>query len=480
MKQSSTIPALIILVLTLVLSFGLPVFSQTGYKLEISKGTVVPTDGLFALPGQDGHIYVKLTNPAAVKGLSFTLSAAPDSINSTGVTVLGAAAANFNAHLTQANGLTKVILLPNDGTQSLPLNLTGVDILDVDVTVRDNTPGGSTANLTLGNAKLANTSNNPITPVTIVNKRFWFGKKLDVVYNGVVDLFDVLRIIDIALERPPVPTEYERWAADSDDDGLITIVDISAAMDEVVNPSSMASIQNLSKNMEGSVKIDLTALPANFIGKLDIPVKVSNSAPLHGLQMTIDAVSENYTIETPKIASAARGMTLISKKVDGKMNILLCGVEGQAIPVGESTIFTIPVTIKKQLGETQSITIENALAGTAGAAPMQTIFGQTINETVIPESFALYQNHPNPFNMNTMITFDVPNLSSGAVVVKLEIYNTRGQLVKSLVDQNKQAGRYTVTWNGSDDFGRLVSSGVYFYKFTAQDIVLTKKLAIMK
>ncbi|MBN2411307.1 T9SS type A sorting domain-containing protein [candidate division KSB1 bacterium] len=480
MKQSSTIPALIIFVLMLVLSFGVPVYSQTGYKLELSKGTAVPTDGLFGLPGQEGLVYVKLANPAAVKGLSFTLSAAPDSIDATGVTVLGAAAANFNAHITQTDGIIKVLLLPNDGTQSLAINTAGVDILVLDVTVRENTPGGTTANLTLANVKLANTSNNPITPVTIVNKRFWFGKKMDVVYNGVVDVFDVLRIIDIALERPPLPTEYERWAADSDDDGLITIVDISAAMDEVVNPSSSLMVQNLSKNMEGSVKIDLTALPAHFTGKLDIPVRISNSAPLHGLQMTLDAASEYYSLETPKIAQAARGMNLVSKKVDGKMNLLLCSVEGQAIPVGESTILTIPVTIKKQLGETRAITIEKALAGTAGAVPMQTFYGQTINETVIPESFALYQNHPNPFNMNTMITFDVPNLSNGAVDVKLEIYNTRGQLVKSLVNQEKQAGRYTVTWNGSDDFGRLVSSGVYFYKLTARDIVLTKKLAIMK
>jgi hypothetical protein len=481
MKQSSTIPALIIFVLMLVLSFGAPVLSQTGYKLELSKGTAVPTDGLFGLPGQDGLIYVKLANPAAVKGLYFTISAAPDSINASGVTILGAAAPNFNAHITQTNGLIKVLLLPNDGAQSLAISAAGVDILVIDVTVRDNTPGGSTANLTLGNVKLANTSNNPITPVTIVNKRFWFGKKMDVVYNGVVDLFDVLRIIDINLERPPVPTEYELWAADVDDDGLITIVDISAAMDETVNPSASLgkNIPNLSEEA-GSVRIDMPLLPANFTGKIDLPVMVNTSAPLHGMQMTLDAASEYYTIEAPKIASAARGMTLVSRKVDGKMNLLLCSVEGKAIPVGESTILTIPVTIKKQMGETRSITIENALAGTAGAAPMQTFYGQSINETVIPESFALYQNHPNPFNMNTMITFDVPNLSSGAVVVKLEIYNTRGQLVKSLVNQEKQAGRYTVTWNGSDDFGRLVSSGVYFYKLTAQDIVLTKKLAIMK
>jgi len=484
MKKSSTIPAGIFLILMLVLCFGSPVFSQTGYTLEVSKGPVDPvdssTDGLFALPGQNGHVFIKLINEAEVKGLSFTLSADPAAINATGVTVMGAAAANFNAHVNQADGLIKVLLLPNDGTQALAISA-GTDILDVAVTVENNTPGGTTANITLDNANLGDTSNDPITPVTTVNERFWFGKKLDVVYNGVVDLFDVLRIIDINLERPPVPTEYELWAADVDDDGLVTIVDITAAMDESVNPTA-----SLGKNIPdlpeeaGSIRIDMPLLPAHFTGKIDLPVMVNTSAPLRGLQMTLDIGGGNYTVEHPNTTSATRGMKVVSKVVNNKLHLLLTGIEGQSVPMGEHTVLTIPVNIQKQLKESTALTIEKAQAGTRGAAQLQTFFGQGSSPAVIPETFALYQNHPNPFNMNTMITFDVPNTENGSVPVKLEIYNTRGQLVKSLVDQNKQAGRYTVTWNGSDDFGRLVSSGVYFYKFTARDIVLTKKLAIMK
>lgn len=481
MKRSSTIPALILALFVFVLCFGVPAFSQ-GYKLEVSKGTVAPTDGLFALPGDDGIIYIRLLNAATVKGLSFQISCAPDSLTANAVTVLGAAAANFTAYYNQVDGAIKVLLLPNDGAQALALDNTepGTDILALDVTVRAGTPGGSTANLTLSNVSLANTSNNPVTPVSTVNNTFWFGTKLDVVYNGIVDLFDVLRIIDIALDRPPAPTAYESWAADSDDDGLITIVDISAAMDRSVNPGLVAGITPLSKAIQGSVKIDMPAIPANFTGKTNIPVQVNTSAPLHGLQLVIDTASKDYIIDAPVLTDAATAMTLVSKRVDGKLNILLCGVEGQAIPAGQSTLFNLPVTIQKQQSTEASLEIIKALAGTSGATPMQTIYGEYSAATVVPEHFSLFQNSPNPFNMNTMITFDVPGLQNGSVPVRLEIYNTMGQLVKRLVDHNKQAGRYTVQWNGTDEFGGLVSSGVYFYKLTAQDVVLTKKLAIMK
>jgi flagellar hook assembly protein FlgD len=60
------------------------------------------------------------------------------------------------------------------------------------------------------------------------------------------------------------------------------------------------------------------------------------------------------------------------------------------------------------------------------------------------------------------------------------IYNIQGQLVKTLEDHIRTAGKYTAHWNGTDDSGNMVSSGVYYYKLIANDVVLTKKLAIMK
>ena len=98
----------------------------------------------------------------------------------------------------------------------------------------------------------------------------------------------------------------------------------------------------------------------------------------------------------------------------------------------------------------------------------------------IPESFALFQNFPNPFNSVTTIQYNVPEESR----VNLRIYNLLGEEVKKLVDKNKPAGTYSVQWDGRDSYGRRVSSGIYIYKIEAVNssgkFVKTKKLVLVK
>ncbi len=470
MKHSSTIPVLII-TLILIGTMLVPGFSATTDTLRVTDS--------YGLPGQAGTFAIVLSNTTTIKGLYFTLTDFPDSLSVTDV-ALTTKSANFRVDTTQADGTLKVLMLPVDpaGTLLVPkTNATGDTILMVTVDVADGATGGTTANMTLNNVKMANGTNGVMTFIKD-NGKFWFGKKLDVIYNGVVDLFDVLRIVDIALDRGDPPTSYELWAADWDDDGLITVVDIGEAMDQAVAPSS-ARVTPLSKSA-GSVKVSLPALPANFVGKIDVPVTVNTSAALHGLQFELEMESDNYVVGSPSTTSASSGMSIVSRKAGKKLNVIMCGLEGQSVSMGESTVMTIPVTIRKALNETSTISINNAIAGSANGTALQTMTGQSSDVSIVPQTFALHQNSPNPFNMNTTITFDVPSLENGSVPVKMEIFNTRGQLVKTLVDHSKSAGRYTVHWNGSDDYGREVSSGVYFYRFSARDVVLTKKLAIMK
>ena len=97
-----------------------------------------------------------------------------------------------------------------------------------------------------------------------------------------------------------------------------------------------------------------------------------------------------------------------------------------------------------------------------------------------PPSFALHQNFPNPFNPETRIWFEITNNSKALTNVSLKIYNLQGQLVRSLLDEKKSPGVYTVQWNGLDDSGEKVATGVYLYSITAGDFKATKKMAILK
>lgn len=97
-------------------------------------------------------------------------------------------------------------------------------------------------------------------------------------------------------------------------------------------------------------------------------------------------------------------------------------------------------------------------------------------KTVLPEAFSLDQNYPNPFNPNTMIRFSLPQ----DCWVKLEVYNLLGQKVKTLVDQMLLAGTKEVVWDGKNQAGALVSSGIYFYRIQTKDFTDIKKMVLVK
>jgi M6 family metalloprotease-like protein len=100
-----------------------------------------------------------------------------------------------------------------------------------------------------------------------------------------------------------------------------------------------------------------------------------------------------------------------------------------------------------------------------------------INSPGIPGKFALYQNYPNPFNPMTTIPFDLKEQSH----VTLRIYEVTGRLVKTLIDGQLPADHYEVKWNGVNDAGEAVSSGIYFYKIKAgSNFAAAKKMVILK
>jgi hypothetical protein len=94
----------------------------------------------------------------------------------------------------------------------------------------------------------------------------------------------------------------------------------------------------------------------------------------------------------------------------------------------------------------------------------------------VPERFALYENYPNPFNPSTTIRFEVPK----DVRLKLTVHNLLGRQIRSLVDGPQASGVYTVVWDGRDNAGIQVASGVYFYRLQAADFVQTKKMLLLK
>lgn len=95
---------------------------------------------------------------------------------------------------------------------------------------------------------------------------------------------------------------------------------------------------------------------------------------------------------------------------------------------------------------------------------------------VIATDYNLSNNYPNPFNPTTVIEYTVPKAGK----VTIAIYDVLGRKVRTLVDQNLTPGTYSAMWDGTNDAGQRVTSGVYFYQLNAENAVITKKMTFMK
>lgn len=96
--------------------------------------------------------------------------------------------------------------------------------------------------------------------------------------------------------------------------------------------------------------------------------------------------------------------------------------------------------------------------------------------STMPAEFSLKQNYPNPFNPTTTIEFSIPEMSE----VQLTIFNALGQVVRTMDGGVQNAGTYKVTWDGTNDFGHAVATGLYFYNLTAGNHTTTMKMVYMK
>jgi hypothetical protein len=110
----------------------------------------------------------------------------------------------------------------------------------------------------------------------------------------------------------------------------------------------------------------------------------------------------------------------------------------------------------------------------------ETAVEQNQDEERVPEGILLSQNYPNPFNPVTTIQYTVDGKQSRGAPVTLKIYNVLGQLVQTLVDEEKSAGTHRATWNGRDDRGEQLSSGVYLYRLEIGELSVTRRMLLVK
>jgi hypothetical protein len=147
-----------------------------------------------------------------------------------------------------------------------------------------------------------------------------------------------------------------------------------------------------------------------------------------------------------------------------------------------ATVYLTNPSITTATGSEWAVTDTSTVTGLCpGRTPRDAEVNENISDPKagvagLPTEYQLYQNHPNPFNPETIISYDVPKPTQ----VKIVVMNILGQEVATLLDEPKSAGRYEIVWRGIDDNGGRVSSGVYLCVMRAGNFHSMVKMSLMK
>jgi len=255
-------------------------------------------------------------------------------------------------------------------------------------------------------------------------------------------------------------------------------------------------------------EISLQSLPADQI--IEIPIIVSTDSMLGFAQVVVDYDGAVLEFVDARIGADAAGFSLqinsnlpfaptaqnTNKNVLAQIsniNNTITGNARQAVVLRMKVLNTNSgslLAIDPAPNHTLLTTVNNtdlrgnALSMVNGRVGTVTAVEEEAGNLAAPQDFNLEQNYPNPFNPETTIQYAIPAQSrtggTGRTRVSLQIFNMQGQLVRTLVNDEQTPGRYRVVWNGRNDTGAKVSSGVYVYTLTAGDYKATKKLSALK
>lgn len=145
---------------------------------------------------------------------------------------------------------------------------------------------------------------------------------------------------------------------------------------------------------------------------------------------------------------------------------------GQSVSIND-LLATFPVQTLSSRLSTEDVAISQAMFVYSGVPSTE---DETSAGETLPTKFVLFQNYPNPFNAGTEIKFNLPLRTR----VALKIFNIRGELVRTLVDEDRAPGQYCIPWDGADEHASPVASGIYMYRIQTPEWQTSRKLTLVK
>jgi hypothetical protein len=211
------------------------------------------------------------------------------------------------------------------------------------------------------------------------------------------------------------------------------------------------------------------------------PLCICSDVALAGAQFRLRFDAGRVVPLESALTSRSEEMTMIQAVNGQEMIILIYSAEGKQIAPGDGAVLNITCTVKGAGTGSVPIAVEEVILANEEAKSVPAVVRTTTMSGWIqtPRHNGLTQNYPNPFNPETDIEYQIGD-SGFPVHTTLTVYNLLGQEVRTLVDGVRNPGYYTVTWDGKNQFGSQVASGIYFCRFRAGAYATTIKMSLMK
>ena len=359
---------------------------------------------------------------------------------------------DFSGFCSQTWGETDVLTLTADN--SVHINVT---IIDFDVVFASNTPNWH------GTEDITFYLDDNVT----VRGRDIVSQVIPVTINPLNDPPTIVLPDDFTFyEDEELVVDFDQFIDDVDEDNLT--LSVTGNVEVTVNIDGTIVTFGATENWNGTETltfiVDDNITRATAEDDVDVIVIPVNDEPVllgyypEELEFTvvIDSIV-TFSVEAEDIDSDLNYAWYVDEELQTETSETF---EYQFIELGEILIKSLISDEEYEIETIWTVTVES---------------GVGVIE-ILPVVTKLYQNHPNPFNPTTTISFDLVN----AVKVTLNVYNIKGELVKTLASGNYPAGKHEVTWNGKDKSGKAVSSGVYFYQMKTKEYNSFRKAIMLK
>jgi hypothetical protein len=268
--------------------------------------------------------------------------------------------------------------------------------------------------------------------------------------DSLVNVIDVNSIVSYILGNNPSPFSF--LAADVKTDNIINVLDVVGVVNIILNPADKSFAQKQFTDNTGSA----------FLSVENNNLKLTSTVPVSGIQFRLSGTGSQNVNFTPSPLLSQYQIASGSNH-DTTKTFIIFTMNDTILSAGVHTLGTFT-------GLNGGITIKDTvIADENGNGIITGTIGK--ENPLIPHEYSLSQNFPNPFNPSTVINFRIPE----AGLTHLKIYDVTGRLIKTIFNEYRQPGYYSVEFNAGS-----LSSGIYFYNLKSGSYSSTKKMVLIR